>query len=301
MQILILGGTGMLGHKLFQRLHARFSDTYCTIRGSLDDPSLRPIALFQSGGVIERRDATDIQDLGALLVKYRPKIVINCIGIVKQRAEASKAVPSIAVNALLPHQLAELCRRWGGKLIHFSTDCVFNGKRGNYSEKDVPDAQDLYGRTKALGEINDGSALTLRTSFIGRELVRSDSLLEWFMKQDGQAVAGYTRAMFSGVTTNYLAHVITSLIEARAMPSGLYQVASETISKFDLLRLLKEAYRLENPIRPDPSVDCDRSMKGDKFAKATGLDCPRWPELIAELAEDDTPYEKWRQVQAAAI
>jgi dTDP-4-dehydrorhamnose reductase len=300
MFILILGGTGMLGHKLFQRLRNRYSETYCTIRGSIDQPLLRSIDLFHVGGVIEHCDAGDFRMLENLLVKHRPRVVINCIGIVKHRAEAKQSVPSIAVNALLPHLLAGVCDRWGGKLIHFSTDCVFSGKCGSYQESDSTDAEDLYGRTKALGEIIDGTTLTLRTSIIGRELTHSDSLLQWFLRQGNKHISGYTRAMYSGVTTNYMARVVANLIEAPSIPSGLFQVTSDKISKFDLLCLLKEAYRLD-VITPDPKFICDRSMKGDKFAKATGQICPAWPDLVAELANDDTPYDRWKQVEVAAF
>jgi dTDP-4-dehydrorhamnose reductase len=301
MHILILGGTGMLGHKLFQHLRERFPETYCTIRGSIDQPLLSSIDLFHAGGVIERCDAGDSRMLEKLLLKHRPRVVINCIGVVKQRAEAKKAIPSIAVNALLPHLLAGFCDRWGGKLIHFSTDCVFSGKCGSYQESDITDAEDLYGRTKALGEIIDGKTLTLRTSIIGRELTHSESLLEWVLRQEHKHISGYTRAMYSGITTNYMARMLANLIEAPSSPSGLFQVTSDTISKFDLLCLLKEAYGLDVAITPDPKFFCDRSMKGDKFKKATGQVCPAWPDLVAELANDDTPYDRWKQVQAAAF
>lgn len=301
MHILILGGTGMLGHKLFQHLRKRYPETYCTIRGSIDQPLLRSVDPFHAGGVIEHCDAGDFRMLENLLLKHRPRVVINCIGIVKQRAEAKKAVPSIAVNALLPHLLADVCDRWGGKLIHFSTDCVFSGKAGNYQESDSTDAEDLYGRTKALGEIIDGTTLTLRTSIIGRELMHSGSLLEWFLRQEHKYISGYTRAMYSGVTTNYMARMIANLIEAPSIPSGLFQVTSETISKFDLLCLLKEVYEVDVEITADPTFFCDRSMKGDKFAKATGQICPPWPDLVAELANDDTPYDRWKQVEVAAF
>jgi dTDP-4-dehydrorhamnose reductase len=294
MDILILGGAGMLGHKLFQHLGKRNPGTYCTIRNSIDDPLLRNVELFHGGGVIENCDATDFGALGRLLLENKPRVVINCVGILKQRADAKRAIPSILVNALLPHELAEFCGRWGGKLIHFSTDCVFSGKCGNYDEEDLPDAGDLYGKTKALGEVTTGKALTLRTSIIGRELTHSESLLEWFLEQNHSRVSGYTRAMYSGVTTNYMAKIVANLIEDHPSLCGLYQVTSPTISKFDLLCLLRDAYKLDVEINPDPEFFCDRSMKGDKFAKATGHVCPPWPELVAELANDDTPYEKWK-------
>ncbi|HSK42472.1 MAG TPA: sugar nucleotide-binding protein, partial [Candidatus Binatia bacterium] len=211
-------------------------------------------------------------------------------------SEAKSAGPSITINALLPHRLAELCAGWGGRLIHFSTDCVFSGERGNYTEDDFSDAHDLYGRTKFLGEVCTRNALTLRTSIIGRELTQFRSLLEWFLAeaQSGR-VKGFTRAFYSGVTTNYLAELIGRLITDHAQLHGLYQVTSDTISKFELLGLLRQAFNLECDIQPQEEFFCDRSMKGDKFVAATGLRTPPWQQLAAQLAQDPTPYENWRK------
>ena len=295
MEILILGGSGMLGHKLFQYLRKRCPGTYCTIRGRINDSALRNVDLFHNGGVVENIDAGAFAALEQLILENKPKVVVNCIGIVKQRNEATRAGPSIAVNALLPHQLAELCDRWGGRLIHFSTDCVFSGEGGAYEEESFADADDLYGRTKFLGEVATGRAITLRTSIIGRELVHRESLLEWFLRQNHKQIFGYTRAMFSGVTTNYMASVVESLAKEHSNLSGLYQVASAAISKYELLCLLRDTYRLDVEITPDPGFFCDRSMKGEKFTKATGSIPPPWPKLVADLANDDTPYDKWRQ------
>jgi dTDP-4-dehydrorhamnose reductase len=220
---------------------------------------------------------------------------------VKQRPQAKEAIPSITVNSLLPHKLAEFCQHWGGRLIHFSTDCVFRGERGGYREEDLPDANDLYGQTKALGEVTTGRALTLRTSIIGRELTHAESLVEWFLQQEHKRVSGYTRALYSGVTTNHMASVVANLIENHPHLVGLYQVTSQTISKFDLFCLIRDAYRLDVEITPNPDLFCDRSMKGDKFAKATGYVCPSWPELVAELANDDTPYQQWKRFEVPAF
>lgn len=293
MQILILGGSGMLGHKLFQRLRRSHPDTCCTIRGLVHDGPLRNVDIFRSGNVIENCDAADWQALQRLLSRLKPRNLINCIGVIKQRPEAKKPIPSIEINSLLPHRLAAACKAWGGRLIHFSTDCVFSGKRGGYTEEDCSDAGDLYGRTKFLGEVTD-HALTLRTSIIGRELAHGDSLLEWLLGNNQQRISGYARAMFSGLTTNRLAALVERLITDSSQLTGLYQVTSQTISKMELLRLLSDAYNLDIEITPDNDFFCDRSMKGDKFARATGYVPPDWPSLVAELASDDTPYEKWR-------
>jgi dTDP-4-dehydrorhamnose reductase len=294
MKILILGGAGMLGHKLFQYLRGRHPDTICTVRWALDEQALRKVELLHTGGVLQNVDVADFAALERLLVQSSPEVVVNCVGIVKQREEAKSAIPSITVNALLPHQVAAICNRVGARLIHFSTDCVFSGRRGNYQEEDLSDAEDLYGRTKFLGEVVGGRALTVRTSMIGRELQHQESLLEWFLKQNHKTVAGYTRAMFSGVTTNYLAKLVQLLIEEHSQLAGLYQVTSQTISKFELLCLLRDAYRLDIEITANTGFFCDRSMRGDKFVQATGLICPPWPDLVAELAKDDTPYGRWK-------
>jgi dTDP-4-dehydrorhamnose reductase len=241
-------------------------------------------------------DVGDLDALERLLLDKRPKVIVNCIGVIKQRTEAKSAILSIAINALLPHRLAELCTRWDGRLIHFSTDCVFSGKRGNYSEEDFADADDVYGRTKFLGEVSTNNALTLRTSIIGRELSQFKSLLEWFLSQNHRKIMGYTRAFYSGVTTNYLAELVAQIIEEQPHLSGLYQVTSATISKFDLLCLLRDAFAMDVDIDPEVKFLCDRSMNGDKFLNATGYRCPLWPELVAQLQNDPTPYGEWKKI-----
>jgi dTDP-4-dehydrorhamnose reductase len=294
MDILILGGAGMLGHKLFQRLRKSYTKTFCTLRGSVNDGPTKNAELFNTGNVVERFDVANFAAVERFLLEQKPIVVINCIGIIKQRAAAKKAIPSIEINALLPHRLASVCETWGGRFFHFSTDCVFSGKRGSYTEEDSSDAEDLYGSTKFLGEVTGGNAITLRTSIIGRELAHRGSLLEWFLQQNHKSISGFTHAIFSGVTTNYMARVLESLIKDHPKLTGLYHVTSPAISKFDLLCLLRDSYGLDVEITPYSDFFCDRSMKGEKFTQATGLTCPSWPELVAELTSDDTPYEKWK-------
>jgi dTDP-4-dehydrorhamnose reductase len=277
-EILILGGDGMLGHKIVQRLRST-APTLSTIRGKSDASEI-------IGGV----DLMDFPAVQKLLGELRPSFLINCAGIVKQRPEASGAIASITINALLPHRLAEWCSSWGGRLIHFSTDCVFSGSRGNYTEEDSSDATDLYGRSKFLGEVHISSgapnALTLRTSMIGRELKRHTSLLDWFLAQNHRTVRGFRRVIYSGVTTNHLAALVEHIIDRHARLTGLYQVAAAPISKYDLLVALREAYRLDIEIVPDDNEICDRSMKGDKLRQAIGYQAPAWPDLLAQLAQE---------------
>ncbi len=294
--ILVLGGTGMLGHKMYQVLRQRFPRTYCAVRAGASDPALREIDLYSSFGVLHGFDAMDVTGVERALLELRPAVVVNCIGVIKHRDEAADALRSITVNSLFPHQLARLCSGWNGRLIHFSTDCVFSGDTGGYREDDFADARDLYGRTKFLGEVAGPRCLTLRTSIIGRELFHGASLLEWFLSQNHRKANGFTRAFYSGVTTNWLSEVVGDLIERHAGLSGLYQVTSRTITKFDLLSLLREAYKLDVEIVRDDSFFCDRSMSGEKFIRATGYVCPPWEQLAAQLAADATPYEIWRTV-----
>ena len=298
MKILVLGATGMLGHKMFQTLRTRFSNTSGTIHGALHEDRLANISLLQNGNVMAFVDAENFPALAATLRRCEPDVIVNCIGVIKQRTEAKAAVPSIKINALLPHRLAEVCSEWGGRLIHFSTDCVFSGERGNYTEEDESDAKDLYGKTKYLGEVATDNALTLRTSIIGRELAHHKSLLDWFLSQDGTTVRGFKHALYSGVTTNYLAEVVANLIEHHPHLSGLYQVTGQTISKYDLLCLLRNAWELQVDIIPDEIFVCDRSMLGHKFQQATGYVTPAWPELVAQLVADTTPYQEWRTENA---
>jgi dTDP-4-dehydrorhamnose reductase len=291
-RIIVLGGAGMLGHKMFQVLRQRFAGVLCTIREDIAKPPFERIGLLQGNEVIPSVDATNCLALEAILGAFRPEYVVNCVGVIKQRAEVVSSIPAITINSLLPHKLAEMAAHWGGRVIHFSTDCVFSGRQGSYTEQDASDAQDLYGKTKFLGEVDGPNALTLRTSVIGRELRGRRSLLEWFLSQNNRKVRGFRKAIYSGVTTNHLAETVADVIEKKPTLSGLYQVASRPVSKYDLLGLLRAAYRLNIEIEPDDGEVCDRSMLGARFIEATGFLCPDWPELVRRLASDPTPYER---------
>jgi dTDP-4-dehydrorhamnose reductase len=292
-KVIVLGGAGMLGHKMFQVLRERLTGTFCTVREDVRKPPFDRVEFLQGEHIVPGVDVTDFPALEETLSAFRPEYVVNCVGVIKQRAEAVSSIPSITINSLLPHMLAQMAARWGGRVIHFSTDCVFNGTRGGYTEEDISDAEDLYGKTKFLGEVAGPNALTLRTSIIGRELTEHRSLLDWFLAQNHKAIRGYRRVIYSGVTTNYLSELVASIIQEHPGLNGLYQVASEPISKYDLLCLLREAYQLDVRIEPDDLEVSDRSMRCDKLRVAIGYQCPPWPALARQLAEDNTPYEKW--------
>jgi len=284
MRVVVLGGAGMLGHQVVRRLRGAIPDTWWTLRGGADDAVLDQVPWLRGEQALERVDALDLPALVSTLDRIKPDVVVNCLGIIKQRSAAAESIPSITVNSLLPHRVAEALDKWGGRLVHFSTDCVFSGRRGNYSEEDVSDAEDLYGRSKFLGEVSYDRCVTLRTSIIGPELRHRHSLLEWFLSQHGKTVQGFTRHWWSGVTTPHLADIVYDLLQRWTRLQGLYQVSSGRINKFDLLNLLREGLRVPVTIVPDDGPFCDRSLRGDKFAEATGYVCPPWSVLIADLA-----------------
>jgi dTDP-4-dehydrorhamnose reductase len=285
MKVLILGGSGMLGHKLVQVLSERF-DVRTTFRGTAK-PYAR-YGLFTDDRVIEGVSAGDFDTVIAALAKARPDVVVNAIGVVKQSGLAKDPVPSIAVNSLFPHRLAQLCRAAGARLIHVSTDCVFSGRKGNYVETDAPDPEDLYGRSKHLGELGPGEGLTLRTSMIGRELGTAHGLIEWFLGQRGRSVRGFKKAIFSGFTTQALAELIGRVIAEWPRLEGVWHVAADPINKYDLLQLARQQYRLDVRVEPDETVVCDRSLDAGRFRAETGYAPPDWPTMIARLAQDTT-------------
>ena len=268
MLVLILGGGGMLGHQVWAAARSRF-DARVAVRQRPASP------LFEDERVIDGFDATDFDGVRRLIERVRPDVVVNCVGVVKQLAAAKDPIASITINSLFPHIVAKLAPR----VIQISTDCVFSGARGRYREDDNPDPVDLYGRSKLLGELA-APHLTLRTSIVGRELGTSHGLLEWFLRQKN--VHGYTKALFSGVSTNVFARVLCDVIEKPLQ--GLYHVAGEAISKYDLLMLLNDAFDARVTIEPDDSVVLDRTLDGARFAAATGITIPTWREMARELA-----------------
>ena len=283
MRILILGGDGMLGHQLlesWQQAH----DVRVTLRRSVD--AYEPFGLFTRANSVGGIDAHDLPAIRDVVQSWRPEGVVNCIGIVKQRSDAKAAIPSIEINALLPHHLLEMCEAAGARLVHVSTDCVFSGEKGNYRETDRPDPVDLYGRSKLLGEVETAPGFRVRTSIIGLELSRFTGLIEWFLAQRGM-IRGFTRAIYSGVTTRELARVLAWVLENGADLNGVWQVASQPITKYDVLvELARLLGRDDVNIVADDSFVCDRSLCGDAFVSKTGYRVSTWETMLSELADD---------------
>lgn len=292
MRLLILGANGMLGHKLWQTCRDRY-DVWATVRSRYTEYAR--YGLFTPERLIEGVDAFDMDSVVRALAQVRPDVVVNCIGVIKQLPAAKDPIISLTVNSLFPHRLANLCQATGARLIHISTDCVFSGRKGMYTEDDVPDAEDLYGRTKFLGEVSGPGCLTLRTSIVGRELSTSSGLVEWFLGNRGRRIPGYRRAIYSGFTTLAIANIITQVIDGFPELSGVYHVSSEPISKYELLCLVRDAYRIAVEIEPDDDVCIDRSLDSRRFREAAGFVPADWPDMIREMADDPTPYEQWRR------
>ncbi len=223
--------------------------------------------------------------LKQFLKKMRFDVVINCIGLIKQHDVAKQHVEAIEINALLPHKIAQLCDRVGARLIHFSTDCVFDGKAGNYLETDLPTATDLYGKSKCLGEVDYGQHITLRTSIIGHELKSSVSLIDWFLNQKG-FVRGFSKAVFSGLPTAYVAKVLEDYVLPNPSLSGLYQLSVDPIDKFSLISKVADVYNKQIEIERFEDFVIDRSLNSIKFREKTGFVPPSWDELVAFMHSD---------------
>jgi len=279
-RILILGGDGMLGHQLLKYLASRY-EIRVTLRQDL--AAYVSFGLFHQGNAYASIDVRSVDRLTEVLADFKPQMVINAVGIVKQCPTALESIPSLEINSLLPHRLAVLCKAVGARLVHLSTDCVFSGRKGNYQESDVSDAEDLYGKSKFLGEVHDPPCLTLRTSIIGRELIRKRGLLEWFLAQKGH-VKGFRKAIFSGFTTLEMARIIERMLLHYPQACGVYQVSSEPITKYDLLLLFREKMGHDVEIWPDEIFHCDRSLDSTRFRREFNYSPPSWEEMIDELS-----------------
>lgn len=282
-KILILGVTGMLGHTLFtQFAQVPGYDVYGTAR------SEKGLSEWLSAGMFVKVrtgiDAADPETIAAVINELRPDIVINCIGVIKQLDSAKDPITTITINSLLPHQVARMCESAGSRMIHISTDCVFNGNKGNYTESDPSDAEDLYGRTKYLGEVDYPHCLTMRTSIIGHELRTNYGLVDWFLSQEGK-VRGFTNAIYTGFPTVEIARVLREYIIPNHEFKGLYQVSSEPITKYELLKIIARKYNKHIEIEPYDEFKVDRSLNSDRFRCVTGYAPPSWPELIDKMYE----------------
>lgn len=286
MKLLIFGADGMIGHQHFLHFQKIFE-----VRAALRQKAAvysNFTDVFNMQNSYFEVDVCDPSSVESALADFRPDIVINAVGIVKQHALSQDRLTSIEVNALAPHRLAKFCQAINARLITFSTDCVFSGKKGAYTENDPADAEDVYGLTKALGEVHDMNALTLRTSTIGLELnpAHRHGLIEWFLAAKGQ-VRGFRQAIYTGVITKELCRVVETIICHHPDLHGVYQLAAKPINKYDLLAILaQKLHRSDVSIEPHDGFICDRSINGDLLAHTIGYQAPGWDEMLDELAQE---------------
>jgi len=283
MKVLIVGGAGMLGHKIYQVLSKDFN-VKVTFRNF--NEQLKNTGIFKEEDTITGIEADNFKAIERLIEDFKPDLVINCIGIIKQLKEAKNQKLSIYINSLFPHLLAETCSINKIKLIHISTDCVFSGSKGNYIETDNPDPVDLYGRTKLLGEVSIDNHLTIRTSIIGHELFSNVSLADWFLSNSGGKVNGFVHAIYTGFPTIILANEIKRIINDFPGLNGLYHISSEKINKYDLINKIKKVYKLDVEINPFEEFRLDRSLVSDKYRKAANFTPPPWDEMIIAMHND---------------
>jgi dTDP-4-dehydrorhamnose reductase len=272
----------MLGNQIFSHFEKIGWDTWGTLRSNKIDADAKKI----SAG--KRFLGLDVRNYGSvekIIEDLRPHAVINCAGVIKQHPSVSNAVATIEVNSMFPHSLSEICQRQGARLVHFSTDCVFSGNRGQYTESDVPDSTDLYGRSKLLGELSYGHTFTIRTSIIGRELLGNKSLVDWFIAQEGRVVQGYANARFSGLTTIELARVVQKILETGNKEFGVWHIAGRPIDKLSLLKMVKKYFNLRVDIVENWDFRCDRTLRADRFEEQFKYSPPPWDAMVQELAQ----------------
>ena len=282
MRVLVLGVTGMLGNAMLRFMS---ENTDLVVYGTARKEEAKQwFSGKLTGQIIAGVDVENHDSLVKAFAKVRPDVVINCVGLVKQLADSNDPLQAVPINTLLPHRLAALCQATGARLVQISTDCVFSGAKGNYQESDLPDADDLYGRSKLLGEVDYPHAITLRTSIIGHEMSGHRSLVDWFLSQQG-SVKGFTRAIFSGLPTVELARVVCDFVLPSPQLHGLYHVAARPINKFDLLKLVAQTYGRDIEIVPSDELVIDRSLNAERFKAATGYVPPEWPDLVQHMYE----------------
>lgn len=278
--VAVIGASGMLGSAV-TRYFVRESEW--SITGTLrskDSVALLPSHL--QGNLVWGVDVNKFNTIREFIKEHQPDIVINCVGLVKQLSGASDPLTALPVNSLFPHMLARCCADYGARVVHMSTDCVFSGSKGQYIEDDTPDAHDLYGVSKRLGEVDYPNAVTLRTSIIGHELNGNRSLIDWFLSQDG-SVKGFSEAVFSGLPTVEIARIIRSYVIPYVELCGVYHVSADPISKYDLLNLVANIYGHKIEIAKETKFKIDRSLDSSRFRSVTGFEPPKWHEMITRM------------------
>lgn len=282
MNVAIIGASGLLGSACF-RIFDESSDI--NVIGTFRDPYDAKVFFHNRDQHYVLSDALNIDELERFFETAQPSVVINCTSLSKSELQRGQATQFIPIYCMLPHLLADFSERFAAKFIQISSDGVFSGDRGNYAETDLPDATDLYGRAKLLGEVDYPHCVTLRTSMLGHDALKMNGLVSWFLDQRGSCV-GYTKAVFSGFPVSVLARIFRDYILPIENLTGVYHLASEPISKFDLLKLISEIYNHEITIIPDAKVEINRSLNPAKFNSKTGFSPCSWGEMVKLMHND---------------
>tara|TARA_B100001109_G_C18862091_1_gene474594 strand:- start:2012 stop:2881 length:870 start_codon:yes stop_codon:yes gene_type:complete len=279
MKILILGADGMIGHKIAQSLNNDFELILSSRK------NISPSSIGIKDGNMLLHDLTN-NSIDSFLNKTFPDLIINCAGITTRRGIEDNIQNTIFLNSHLPHKLDNWANLNSKKLIHFSTDCVFSGNRGDYLDNDFADAEDIYGKTKAAGEVNTPNTLTLRCSMIGRELYNFTELFEWLVENKNKNIDGYSKVLYSGITTVRMGKIISKIIKQNFNLTGIYNISSIPISKFQLLHKLSNAFDLNVDITENKNIKSNKVLISKKFTEITGIKTPDWDDLITEFVED---------------
>ena len=284
MKLLILGANGLLGNTLTKYFFEKNNyETYGFLR---DSSKLKFFKRKHISRLIIIQDVLNIYDLRRKIKKLMPDVIINCIGQTnKIRGENLNNIEKyINLNSLFPFRLKEICGEIKSRLIHFSSDCVFSGEKGFYSEKDNPDPTDIYGKSKLLGELDYENIITIRKSVIGHELDSKKGLLEWFLNYEG-IVEGYKEAIFSGLTVLELARIIDMYILPNKDIKGIIHLSGDPISKYNLLKIIANQYNKIIKIEPNEEIKIDRSLNSDNFKNLTGYKSEPWSLLVKSMEE----------------
>ena len=286
--VLVLGAAGMLGHMLVRTL----SDSHRVV-GTTSHAfghSGKLTEILPRDRCVDLLDVRDSIKVRRTIRDWQPDVVVNCVGLIKHKMDDDRVLDTVLINSVFPHQLARQCDELKTRLIHFSTDCVFDGNPGVKRLTDTPDATDVYGTTKRLGEVGYGTSLTLRTSFVGRQIVGAEELVEWVISQRSGQITAFKNAIYSGLTTRALSDVVRQIIDRHPNLVGLYQVASSPITKFDLISHLNDKLQLDITITPDTKFECDRTLDGSDFGRVTGIQIPSWEGMLNEFCSDQAFY-----------
>ena len=283
MKILVTGIDGMIGHKIAQSLSKEFQ-----VFGSTRK-KIKSINIGTEKCEIINHDFIIDNNLG-LIDEIDPDIIINCVGITIRRGLNNSIENTKKLNSDLPHKLNHWVETNNKKLIHLSSDCVFSGKKGNYSDDSIPDATDLYGISKSNGEVTGNNALTIRCSIVGREIYNHTELFEWLYSMKNQKIEGYKNVIYSGVTSTWMGKTINHIIKNNIDLTGIYNISAVPISKYDLLIKLSDAFNLNVDISLNSNIKSNKVLISKKFTEITGINSPNWNDLIVDFKADSDKF-----------